>query len=1320
MRPAAVLTVVIEIPTGPATAQLAKVQGELKATASTATATTAQMARSTTATTKAAAASQATMASRLGATGKSMRSFGASWNKYVALPVVAIGAAAIKSSVDFHHAMTQVFTQAGAARGEVGKLDDQVLALAKHSVFGPTELANALYHVESVGFRGAKAMKVLDAAQKAATVGNSDLESTTYALVSALETGIKGTGDMTKAIALMDSIVGHGDMRMEDFTAALSTGVLPAAKTFGLSMQDVGAALDIMTARGTPAQAAATRLRMTFSLLGAPSEKASEELKSIGISADELGQTMQKRGLIPAVQLLADNLGKAGDKAKQAQLLSRAFGGGRSSAAIMTLVQNLGDLKDVYGEVGKSADKAAFNKKLAAAQETTANQLRMAWADVQQSLVKIGDVLVPIIIPAITGFAHGAAEVATAFSKMPKPAQTVVVDAALIAASLGLAAKATGFLFGGLSRVAAMGAGEGLISRFMFGPGGFSGTQTTGIFGTAGKTASRGFAQGFGMNFGTAMAALGLGNIIMDATQGDWKGAGIAAGGALAGALAGSFIPGVGPLLGAGIGSLAAPLVGKLFSGISFETKKPRVLKLGWRLAIEKRSVKEAVDAQKHAADRLASSGKDLDRAHHKRKEAVDAERRASHRLAEVEKKYPANSKPVLKAEADKAQAHRRTIRAIHAENRAEQVHGLARKAYIIKTRQAIVAQKDELMTRKKALAQAAKELHQNPKSVRAADKYMKALHATNRQRQALTKTEAQAEQKLGHKQAKALEKVTDRQAKYKHAVDRTQESIINMANRRIPEFTGKLGRSGSVAQEASGKLQRWQNRLENSRQVAQRWVQQGIGPGGKALKDFGDKTQDVAQHKVPKLETSMRRTQRGVLDGTGKIKSKGSGDIQDFSKGVDKGITIISKALQAALGKLGISSTNWKSTTDKKQPKGAQRGATFGLARGGYTVPGVSSGDRHPLHIDGQHVANVESKERIVVVNREAAAKWDSLNQRWPRFGGARSASTAGYAAGGVVAAGKLAQQMGLIPSENPHFGGVTQGAHVTNSLHYSNQAIDVSGGAGPGSSQWSRYWNAVASRWFGHGLAELFYDLKPKYVKNDTWVPGQIGNHADHIHVGIISNFMGALFKALKHVTLHGPDGDLTTVGQGMLDKYWSSANDLLRKKAGATSGDTGGALKGGRTVTASWYGPTSGQGPHPTGAGGVPMRGNMYAELNMGTALGHLPYGHKLIVGYGNRSAIGEKQDIGAGGGGLGGHVRAIDLWTEMADLFPGFKAAGIANVQVKDAQSGAILGLQGGGGGDSAHGRHHGHGLHGIERRGGPRHLHIYKLLKALKK
>jgi TP901 family phage tail tape measure protein len=333
-------------------------------------------------------AKSSTLRSRLAAVGK-----------VGAVAVAAIGVAAVKSAAEFQHSMQQISTQAGASKSEVNKLSGAVLDLSRKSTFSPNDLANALFHIESAGQHGAKAMKTLNAAQKLATVGQSDLESTTYALVSAIETGIKGTGNLDKTIGTLNATVGHGDLRMEDLTSALSTGILPSAKAAGLSLHDVGAALDVMTARGVPAQQAATRLRMTFSLLGAQTDKAKAALETIGIKQGQLGEMMQHKGLVPSVQLLADHLKEAGDKAQQFQLINDAFGGGRTSSGILTLIQNVGDLKTRYDEVGKTAGD--FNEKLKEARADPINQLHNALANVDAMLITLGTDAAPALAGAL-------------------------------------------------------------------------------------------------------------------------------------------------------------------------------------------------------------------------------------------------------------------------------------------------------------------------------------------------------------------------------------------------------------------------------------------------------------------------------------------------------------------------------------------------------------------------------------------------------------------------------------------------------------------------------------------------------------------------------------------------------------------------------------------------------------------------------------------------------------------------------------------------------------------------------------------------------
>src|SRR5262245_36479758 len=87
--------------------------------------------------------------------------------------------ASIKLATDFDSAMERIHTQAGASQAEVDRMKGKILDLAPKVGTGPEKLAESLYHVESVGLRGSKALETVAAAAKLAKVGNADLEQTT-------------------------------------------------------------------------------------------------------------------------------------------------------------------------------------------------------------------------------------------------------------------------------------------------------------------------------------------------------------------------------------------------------------------------------------------------------------------------------------------------------------------------------------------------------------------------------------------------------------------------------------------------------------------------------------------------------------------------------------------------------------------------------------------------------------------------------------------------------------------------------------------------------------------------------------------------------------------------------------------------------------------------------------------------------------------------------------------------------------------------------------------------------------------------------------
>lgn len=100
--------------------------------------------------------------------------------------------------------------------------------------------------------------------------------------------------------------------------------------------------------------------------------------------------------------------------------------------------------------------------------------------------------------------------------------------------------------------------------------------------------------------------------------------------------------------------------------------------------------------------------------------------------------------------------------------------------------------------------------------------------------------------------------------------------------------------------------------------------------------------------------------------------------------------------------------------------------------------------------------------------------------------------------------------------------------------------------------------------------------------------------------------------------------------------------------------------GSAAGGVLVGATEYGGPGDPDSGTTGSSGVNLLADpgSFAELGGSTfqtadALGGLPYGTALRISWGAHSVIAYKEDIGAGGGPIAGHARAIDLWWQLAE-------------------------------------------------------------------
>ena len=334
--------------------------------------------------------------------GESAVGFGAK-GKIAFLAVAAAVAYSVVKAAEYQSQMTTLLTQAGVARSQFGLLESGVLKLAGVVGFAPTSLAQALYHIESAfqssGITGAKALQLLKIGAEGAAVGHSDLVDTVNALDAIMVAALPGIHSYSQAMGQVNAIIGAGDMTMEDFAKAASTGLFAVAKSYGQSLTQVGAAIAVFGDSNIRGAKAATDLRMAWQAVGAPLTTSKAILASLGLQYDTLADTMRKHGLSVAIGQFIDHLKAAKVPMSEWGQLETEIFGKRAGVGIGVLIGQFSRLE------GKLPDIERGAHNFGSAWNTTNKTLSQQWKDLRGSIdaltVSFGDVLLPAVTKVV-------------------------------------------------------------------------------------------------------------------------------------------------------------------------------------------------------------------------------------------------------------------------------------------------------------------------------------------------------------------------------------------------------------------------------------------------------------------------------------------------------------------------------------------------------------------------------------------------------------------------------------------------------------------------------------------------------------------------------------------------------------------------------------------------------------------------------------------------------------------------------------------------------------------------------------------------------
>lgn len=320
----------------------------------------------------------------------------------IGLAGVAAGVAVegVRMAAKFNSEMEMLVTQAGVAQKQVGSLSAGVLKLAGQVGFSPDSLAESLYHVESnfhsLGITGPRALQLVKIAAEGAATGHADLVDVTNALTAMVASGIPGVRGLDQAMGVLNATVGAGDMKMQDLAEAFGSGVVATVKGFGLTIQDVGAALATFGDNNIRGSHAGTQLRMSVMALAAPTKAGAKLLGSMGIQANQLADDMQKGGLKLALTDLVKHLREAGVTAKtQGDVITTAFGK-KAGAGLNILADEMDRFLSKYPALNKGATQ--FGAAWKHTQQTVQQQFHEVGASFDALAIKIGDKLLPVVM----------------------------------------------------------------------------------------------------------------------------------------------------------------------------------------------------------------------------------------------------------------------------------------------------------------------------------------------------------------------------------------------------------------------------------------------------------------------------------------------------------------------------------------------------------------------------------------------------------------------------------------------------------------------------------------------------------------------------------------------------------------------------------------------------------------------------------------------------------------------------------------------------------------------------------------------------------
>nr|DAN55348.1 MAG TPA: minor tail protein [Caudoviricetes sp.] len=364
---------------------------------------------------------------RFEALGSSLKSVGGAITKTVSLPLLALGAGALKVAGDFEAGMSEVSAITGATGKDMQALEKQAKTLGATTKFSARDAAEGMKYFGMAGYDTNQIMSALPSTLNLAAAGNVDL-GIACDIVSDAMTGLgMSANETTKFTDIMAATITNSNTSVELMGETLKY-VGPVAGTLGIGMGDLSVAIGLMGNAGIKGSQAGTALRAGLTNLVKPTKEMKTAMEKYGV---ELVKNADGSvNMMGTMENLRSTLGGL-DQATQAQALATIFGKEAMSAWASVVNASEGDFNKLSDAIANSDGKASDMAN------TMQNNLKGSIDNMKSAfeglLITIGERLIPVfrsLVDGITG-------VFTWFNNLNPVIQNIIIGVGGFLAVLG-------------------------------------------------------------------------------------------------------------------------------------------------------------------------------------------------------------------------------------------------------------------------------------------------------------------------------------------------------------------------------------------------------------------------------------------------------------------------------------------------------------------------------------------------------------------------------------------------------------------------------------------------------------------------------------------------------------------------------------------------------------------------------------------------------------------------------------------------------------------------------------------------------------------